>query len=140
MTQHDTTMTTPNTKRKRRLGWKIGLAGAACLALPAAVAAIDSLSVAIPFLPAVGESGAQACDENGVSTSYTYGNSSAQGIKVTSVTVSDISTDCQTVTVDFMSGETAVASYTGAVGSTSVTLATNIFTNTFSSVRVLLGP
>jgi hypothetical protein len=127
-------------RRRRRLGWKIGIAGAACLALPAAVMAIDSLSVQIPFLPAVGESNAQACDSNGVATSYTYGNTSANGIKVTSVTVSDISTDCKTVTVDFMSGETAVATYTGAVTTPSVTLATNIFTNTFTSVRVLLGP
>ena len=127
-------------RRKRRLGWKIGLAGVACLALPAAVMAIDSLSVQIPFLPAVGESTAQACDSDGVTTSYTYGNTSANGIKVTSVTVADISTDCTTVTVDFMSGETAVASYTEAVSTPSVTLVTNIFTNTFTSVRVLLGP
>ena len=127
-------------RRRRRLGWKIGLAGAACLALPAAVFAIDSLSVQIPFLPAVGESTAQACDANGVSTSYTYGNTSANGIKVTSVTVADISPDCKTVTVDFMNGETTVASYNGNVGASSVTLTTNIFTNTFNSVRVLLAP
>ena len=127
-------------RRRRRLGWKLGFAGAACLALPAAVMAIDSLSVQVPFLPAVGESNAQACDSDGVTTSYTYGNTSANGIKVTSVTVSDISTDCTTVTVDFMSGETAVATYTGAVTSTAVTLNTNIFTNTFTGVRVLLGP
>ena len=127
-------------RRRRRLGWKIGLAGAACLALPAAVFAIDSLSVQIPFLPAVGESTAQACDSDGVSTSYTYGNSSANGIKVTAVTVTDISPNCQTVTVDFMNGETTVASYNGAVGSSSVTLSTNIFTNTFNSVRVVLNP
>jgi hypothetical protein len=81
------------TKRRRRLGWKIGLAGAACLALPAAVMAIDSLSV-----------------------------------------------HCLAVTVDFMNGETAVASYTGAVTTPSVTLNTSVFTNTFTSVRVLLGP
>ena len=127
-------------RRKRRFGWKLGLAGAACLALPAAVFAIDSLSVQIPFLPAVGESTAQACDANGVSTTYTYGNTSANGIKVTSVTVADISPDCKTVTVDFMNGETAVASYNGTVGASSVTLTTNIFTNTFNSVRVLLAP
>lgn len=127
-------------RRRRRLGWKIGIAGAACLALPAAVMAIDSLSVQIPFLPAVGESNARACDSNGVATSYTYGNTSANGVRVTSVTVTDISTDCKTATVDFMSGETAVASYTGAVTTPSITLATNIFTNNFTSVRVLLGP
>jgi hypothetical protein len=138
-TVHDERPETDRRKR-RRLGWKIGIASAACLALPAAVMAIDSLSVQVPFLPAVGESNAQACDSNGVSTAYTYGNTSANGIRVTSVTVADISTDCKTVTVDFMSGETAVASYTGTVTAPSVTLTTNIFTNTFTSVRVLLGP
>jgi hypothetical protein len=127
-------------RRRRRFGWRLGLAGAACLALPAAVFAIDSLSVQIPLLPAVGESTAQACDDDGVSTSYTYGNTSANGIKVTSVTVADISTDCTTVTVDFMNGETTVDSYNGTVGGSSVTLTTNIFTNTFNSVRVLLNP
>ena len=75
-----------------------------------------------------------------MSTTYTYGNTSANGIKVTSVTVADISPDCATVTVDFMNDETTVASYNGTVGASSVTLTTNIFSNTFNSVRALLAP
>lgn len=127
-------------RRRRRLAWRLGLVGTAVLAVPATAFAIGSLSVAIPFLPVVGESTAQACDSDGVSTSFTYGNTSAKGIKVTAVTVADISSDCQTATVDFMSGETTVDTYTGSVSTSTVTLSTNIFTNTFTSVRILLNP
>jgi hypothetical protein len=140
MTTIDETTNDKPRRQRRRVGWKVGAIGAALLAVPTAVVAFDSLSVSVPLMPAVGEGTAQACDTNGVSTSYTYGNTSAQGIKVTSVTVADISPSCLTVTVDFMNGETAVASYNGPVTSTAVTLNTNIFTNSFTSVRVLLGP
>jgi len=130
----------PTTGRKRRAKRTLGLVGFACLALPAAVMAFDSLNVAVPFMPAVGESQAQACDSDGVTTTYSYGNTSQNGIRVTSATVSGISANCSAVTVDFMNGESVVASYTSAVSATSVTLTTNIFTNTFTSVRVLLAP
>jgi hypothetical protein len=140
MKKIDETLGVEPRRQRRRVGWKVAAIGAALLAVPTAVLAFDSLNVSVPLMPAVGEGTAQACDTNGVTTSYTYGNTSAQGIKVSSVTVADISSNCLTVTVDFMNGETAVASYTGAVTSTAVTLNTNIFTNTFTSVRVLLGP
>lgn len=131
--------TSPTDSRKRR-GRRIGLLGLVVLALPVAALGISSLNVSIPFLPAVGESTAQACDSDGVTTSFTYGNTSAQGIKITAITVSDISTDCSLVSVDFLSGETVAATYSGSVTGTTVTLTTNIFTNNFTSVRVLLTP
>lgn len=130
----------PNTGRKRRAKRTIGLVGFACLALPAAVMAFDSLNVSVPLMPAVGETDAQACDTDGVTTTYTYGNTSKNGIKVTSVTVGDISASCLAVTVDFMNGDTLVASYNAPVTATSMTLNTSIFTDTFTSVRVLLAP
>lgn len=127
-------------RRRRRLRRSLGVAGLACLALPAAVMAFDSLNVSVPLMPAVGETQARACDTDGVTTSYTYGATSSRGIKVASVTVDGISSNCVAVTVDFMSGETVVASYTAAVSGPSATLATAVWTDTFTSVRVLLGP
>ena len=75
-----------------------------------------------------------------MNTSYTYGNTSSRGIKITSVIVDDISSDCSMVTVDFMNAETVVDTYTAAVAGTATTLTTNIFTDEFTSVRVLLAP
>lgn len=126
--------------RRRRLRRGLGVAGLAVLALPAAAMAFESLNVSVPLMPAVGESDAQACDTDGVTTTYTYGNTSKNGIKVTSATVSGIDPDCLGVTVDFMNGDALVASYTSGVSSTSMTLSTNVFTDTFTSVRVLLAP
>lgn len=130
---------TPARHHRRWIKYAIGL-GAIGSIVPAAVLAFDALDVTVPLLPAVGESNAQACDTDGVSTSYTYGNTSSRGIKVTSVTVDDISSDCLTVTVDFMNGETVAATYTAPVSGISTTLATSLFTDAFTSVRVLLGP
>lgn len=118
----------------------LGLAATIGLAVPVAALAFDSLNVDVPFLPAVGESAAEACDSDGVTTSFAYGNTSSNGIKVTAVTVDGIAGDCTDLTVDFMDGETAVASYSGAVVGVTTTLTTSVWTDTFTSVRVLLGP
>lgn len=118
----------------------LGLAATIGLAVPVAALAFDSLNVDVPFLPAVGESAAEACDSDGVTTSFAYGNTSSNGIKVTAVTVDGIASDCTDLTVDFMDGETAVASYSGAVVGVTTTLTTSVWTDTFTSVRVLLGP
>lgn len=131
--------TTPTT-RGRRLARGLGVAALIGAAVPAAALAFGSLNVDVPFLPAVGESAAEPCDSDGVTTSYAYGNTSSKGIKVTSVTVDGIAGDCTDVTVDFMDGETAVASYSGAVVGATTTLSTSVWTDTFTSVRVLLGP
>lgn len=125
---------------KRRLAKGLGLAALIGAALPIAALAFDRLNVDVPFLPAVGESAAEACDSDGVTTSFAYGNTSSNGIKVTSVTVDGIAGDCTDLTIDFMEGETAIASYSGAVVGATTTLTTSVWTDTFTSVRVLLGP
>ena len=126
--------------RPRRLTRGLGIAALIGVAIPVTALAFDSLSVGVPLLPAVGESAAEACDSDGVTTSFAYGNTSSKGIKVTAVTVDGIAGDCTDLTVDFMSGETAVASYNGAVVGATTTLTTSVWTDTFTSVRVLLGP
>ena len=126
--------------RRRGLIRGLGIAALIGIALPVTALAFDSLNVDLPFLPAVGESAAEACDSDGVATSFTYGNTSSNGIRVTSVTVDGIAANCTNLTVDFMDGETPTASYSGAVVGTTTTLTTSVFTNTFNSVRVLLGP
>lgn len=120
----------------RRISFAIvGLA-----AVPLAVAAYDALNVNNPIMPAVGETAVGACDQDGVTTSYTYGSTSNNGVKVTSVNVSDIAADCANGTVSFMNGAAEAASYTGNVTAGALTLATNIWTNEFTSVRVALYP
>jgi hypothetical protein len=91
-------------------------------------------------MPAVGETAVGACDGDGVSTTYTYGSTSNNGVKVVGVTVSDIAAECANGTVGFMTGTTEVAAYTGNVASGLLTLATNVWTNDFTSVRVALYP
>ena len=135
----DSQTTTPERRRRRWIRAATGII-ALGVVVPTTVLALDALEVAVPLLPAVGESEARACDTDGVNTSYTYGNTSSRGIKVTSVIVDDISSDCSMVTVDFMNAETVVDTYTAAVAGTATTLTTNIFTDEFTSVRVLLAP
>lgn len=101
---------------------------------------LSALTVQVPLLPAVGQGTAQTCDSDGVDTSFTYGNSSKNGVKVTGVTVGKISADCATATVEFVNADSIVATYSGSVSSGAVTLATNIFTNEFNDVRVVLSP
>jgi hypothetical protein len=115
-------------------------AALALAAIPLGVAAYDALQVTNPAMPAVGETAVGACDGDGVITTYTYGTTSSNGVKVTGVTVSGIAADCANGTVGFMDGTTEVAAYTGNVVSGSLTLATNVWTNDFTSVRVALYP
>lgn len=109
-------------------------------AVPLAVAAYDALNVTNPVMPAVGETAAGACDQDGVTTSYTYGSTRTNGVRVTAVQVSNIAAACTNGTVIFMSGTTEVAAYTGNVASGTLTLTTSIWTNEFTSVRVALYP
>jgi hypothetical protein len=127
-----------NTPKRRKIA--LGILAAALLVIPASVYAFDALVVDNPVMPAVGESVAGACDSDGVTTSYTYGNTSANGIRVDSITVNGIAVACTNLTVAFMDGSTAVASYSGSVVSGSATLNTNVWTYQFTSVRVALFP
>lgn len=127
-----------NIKKRRRVllaGLCVGL-----IVIPTSVYAYDALTVDVPSMPAVGESIAGACDSDGVATSYTYGPTSANGIKVSSVTVSNIDSDCSNLTVAFMNGSTVAGSYSGTITSGSATLTTNVWTYDFTSVRVALFP
>ena len=111
----------------------VGLAGGAY--------ALGAISVSAPIFPVVGQASIEVCDSDGVSTTYTYGNSSAKGVKVESGTISGIDSACKTATMEFVnSSEAIVKSYSGSVAGGSTTVATNIFTNEFDSVRVILAP
>jgi hypothetical protein len=132
-------MSIKNTLNKRRRV-AVTIACIGLIVVPTAAYAIEALTVDVPAMPAVGESVAGACDSNGVTTSYTYGATSSNGIKVSAIEVSGIATGCTNLTVAFMNGSTTVASYSGAVTSGAATLATNVWTNTFTSVRVALYP
>ena len=109
-------------------------------AVPLAVAAYDALTVSNPVMPAVGETAVGACDNDGVSTSYTYGSTRTNGVRVTAVQVSNIAANCANGTVSFLNGTTEVAAYTGNVTAGALNLSTNIWTNEFTSVRVALYP
>ena len=103
--------------------------------------ALGAISVSAPLFPVVGQASVEVCDSDGVSTTYTYGNSSAKGVKVESGTVSGIDGACKTATMEFVNAsEVIVKTYSGAVAGGSVTVSTNIFTNEFDSVRVILAP
>lgn len=129
-----------NNRTRLTLVRRTSLALAAIAAVPLAVAAYDALNVTNPIMPAVGETAVGACDQDGVNTTYTYGSTSNNGVKVASVKVSNIAAECANGTVSFMNGTTEVAAYTGTVASGSLTLTTNIWTNDFTSVRVALYP
>jgi hypothetical protein len=76
-----------------------------------------------------------------VSTSFAYGNSSKNGVKVNSVTVSGINADCKTTVVEFVdSADKIIATVSGPVASDASTIATNLWTNEFSTVRVTVNP
>lgn len=135
----ETTPTTTN-KRKPRRKRRVFLATLGLAALPALVYAYDTLTVSVPIMPAVGESAASACDADGVSTTYTYGATSNQGIKVSGANITGISESCTAGTLSFMNGTTAVATYSGTVATGALSLSTNVWTNDFTSVRVALFP
>ena len=119
---------------------RTAFAMASLAAIPLAVAAYDTLTVSNPVMPAVGETAVGACDQDGVSTSYTYGSTRTNGVRVNAVQVSNIAADCANGTVSFLNGTTEVAAYSGNVTAGSLNLSTNIWTNEFTSVRVALYP
>jgi len=102
--------------------------------------AIEMIDVTIPVFPALGQATAVGCDTNGVGTAYTYGNSSSNGVKVTSITVSGIDGQCKNAMVEFLQSGVVAATYTSAVANNSSTMNTNIFTGQFNDVRVTLTP
>jgi hypothetical protein len=102
--------------------------------------AIDAMNVVAPMFPALGQVTATSCDTNGVTTAYTYGNTSSNGVKVTSITVSGIDSSCKTTQVEFILNDVVAATYTGPVATNATTITTNIFTGQFSTVRVTLNP
>lgn len=111
----------------------VGIAGGAY--------ALGAISVSAPLFPVVGQATIEVCDSDGVATTYAYGNSSAKGVKVLSGTVSGIDSACKTATMEFVdSSEEIVKTYSGPVAGGSATLSTNIFTDEFDSVRVILAP
>jgi hypothetical protein len=116
----------------------------AALGLAGGAYALGAISVNAPLFPVVGQASIEVCDSDGVDTSYTYGNSSAKGVKVESATVSGINNDCKTATMEFVdssvSPEKIVKTYKGDVAGGSVTIPTTIFTDEFDSVRVILAP
>ena len=122
------------------LGRRIALAAFSIAAVPVAVAAYDALDVTSPVMPAVGETAVGACDKDGVATTYTYGATNKNGVKVETVKISDIAGECANGTVTFLKDSTAVANYTEKVASGTLSLNTNIWTNEFTSVRVALYP
>ena len=135
-----TNSTHPTTRRpgRRRLAWILTLAA---VLLGGSVAyAIAALNVDLPLLPAVGQATAAPCDPDGVKTAFTYGNTSANGVKVTSVTVNGISSECATATVEFVKAGAVIDTYSGPVTAGTFTKATTIFTNQFDDVRVSLLP
>lgn len=124
-------------KTTRRM---IVLVASSMAVVPLAVAAYDALTVSNPIMPAVGETAVGACDNDGVTTSYTYGSTRTNGVRVTAVQVSNIAATCANGTVSFLNGTTEVAAYTGNVTAGALNLSTNIWTNEFTSVRVALYP
>jgi hypothetical protein len=111
----------------------VGIAGGAY--------ALGAISVNAPLFPAVGQATVKACDSDGVDTTYTYGNSSAKGVKVKSATVSGIDSACKTVTLEFVSDPDAIVkTYNDKVTDGSATISTEIFTDEFDSVRVIVAP
>lgn len=113
----------------------------AVLGIAGGAYALGAINVSVPLFPVVGQAEIKACDSDGVTTTYTYGNSSAKGIKVVSGTVSGIDNSCKTATMEFVdSSEAIVKTYSSEVSGGSVTLSTNIFTDEFDTVRVVLVP
>lgn len=111
----------------------VGIAGGAY--------ALGAISVSAPIFPVVGQANIEVCDSDGVDTSYTYGNSNAKGVKVVSGTITGIDSACKTATMEFVdSSEAIVETYSGAVTGGSAKVSTNIFTNEFDSVRIILAP
>jgi len=130
-------LTFENVKNKKRL-FVLSVLTSTIL-LTGTVYAIAPLVISSPLFAAVGQNQAVACDTDGVTTSYEYGNSRNNGIKVNSVTVTGVSVDCLVVKVIFVDG-TDETSYTGSNTTGTVTIATNIWTNEFTDFRVVLLP
>lgn len=126
-----------NIKNKKRLFILSVLVSATLLT--GTVYAITPLVITSPLFAAIGQNQAIACDTDGVSASFAYGNSRNNGVRVTSVTVTGANTSCPTVSVIFINGSDET-SYTGSNTTGTVTIATNIWTNEFTDFRVVLLP
>lgn len=102
--------------------------------------AIAPMVIQTVLFPAIGQNTAVACDTDGTSISYTYGATKNGAIKVTAATITGINVACKTATVIFVTGESSSASYTGTNTTGSVTIPTDVWTNDFTDVRVVLIP
>ena len=121
-------------------GTVVAVVATAVLAGAGTAVALEALNVDVPILPAVGEASARACDNDGVATAFSYGNSSNRGIKVVSATLSDIAADCKRATIEFVQGANVVSAFSGTVSGGSSVIVTSIFTNEFDNVRVTVQP
>ena len=116
-------------------------AATAVILLTGSAYALGTINVIAPIFPVVGQADIKVCDSDGVTTSYTYGNSNAKGVRVTSATVTGIDASCTSAVVEFVDkADAIVATYTGTVTAGSSTVTTSIFTSEFDSVRVVLSP
>jgi hypothetical protein len=131
------------TVEKRRWFRRGGLVGFLVFLFlaPVSVIAIDALSVNVNLVPVVGQNTPMACDTDGVNTSFTYGNTRPGGIRVSSVTVNGISSNCKAAMVEFLdSAGGVVKAVVGDVVSNESTMNTSLFTDQFNDVRVTLLP
>jgi len=130
-------LTFENIKNKKRL-FIISVLTSTVL-LTGIVYAITPLVITNPLFASIGQNQAVACDTDGVSTSFTYGASRNNGIRVTSATVTGANTACPTVSIIFIDGVNET-SFTGSNTTGTVTIATNIWTNEFTDFRIVLLP
>ena len=128
--------------RRNRKAWFIGSAAATALALGGGTAwALTALNVDVPLFPSMGENSAQACDTDGVTTSFVYGNSSSNGVRINTATVKGIDAKCASAMMEFLSPSgSVVQAYTATATSGQATMSTSIWTGQFDSIRVTLNP
>jgi len=129
-------------QHKKKTTLLIGGSVAGVLLFTGSAIAISELAVDAPLFPAVGQANASPCDADGVTTAFSYGNTSANGVKVTAANVTGIAAACKTATVEFVKSDAVVpnATYSGPVTNGAASLTTSIFTNQFDTVRVYLQP
>jgi hypothetical protein len=103
--------------------------------------AIGTLNLTVPLMPVVGQDTAAACDTDGATVALAYGQTRSTGIKINSATVSGVATACTTGQVEFIATDGTVAhAATGTVTSGSFTASTNVWTDQFDTIRVVLLP
>ncbi len=110
------------------------------IGVPAGVLAVTALQIDSALVPIVGQTSISTCDTDGVTVSYGYGSTRPGGIRVSSVTVDGIAAGCTAAAVEFVGAGGVVATYSADAVDGSATVATSIFTDQFTDVRVALLP